>query len=367
MARRFSSCVRECDTVARHGGDEFVLLINGRSGPDPVRNIVERMLALVAQPWVIEQGEFHVTCSIGVALFPEDGNDPQELLKHADSAMYRAKESGRNTFQFFTRELNALMTERLELESKLRRALERRQFQLFYQPRIELSTGRIVGAEALLRWNIPKIGTILPERFIPLAEETGLIAPIGRWVLQAAAAQNKAWQDAGLPPIVVSVNVSARQFRADNLERTVAEALKSSGLEARYLEIELTESVVMHDAPQLGTMLDELKAIGVHVAIDDFGTGYSSLTYLKRFPVDRLKVDRSFVENLATDTDDATIVRTIINLGHNFGLKVVAEGVEDPDQIDFLRRHHCDEVQGYYFSRPVPAEQFAELFAKFSK
>jgi diguanylate cyclase (GGDEF)-like protein len=367
MARRFSSCVRECDTVARHGGDEFVLLINGRSGPDPVRNIVERMLALVAQPWVIEQGEFHVTCSIGVALFPEDGNDPQELLKHADSAMYRAKESGRNTFQFFTRELNALMTERLELESKLRRALERRQFQLFYQPRIELSTGRIVGAEALLRWNIPKIGTILPERFIPLAEETGLIAPIGRWVLQAAAAQNKAWQDAGLPPIVVSVNVSARQFRADNLERTVAEALQSSGLEARYLEIELTESVVMHDAPQLGTMLDELKAIGVHVAIDDFGTGYSSLTYLKRFPVDRLKVDRSFVENLATDTDDATIVRTIINLGHNFGLKVVAEGVEDPDQIDFLRRHHCDEVQGYYFSRPVPAEQFAELFAKFSK
>ena len=367
MARRFSSCVRECDTVARHGGDEFVLLINGRSGPDPVRNIVERMLALVAQPWVIEQGEFHVTCSIGVALFPEDGNDPQELLKHADSAMYRAKESGRNTFQFFTRELNALMTERLELESKLRRALERRQFQLFYQPRIDLASGRIVGAEALLRWNIPRIGTILPERFIPLAEETGLIAPIGRWVLQTAAAQNKAWQDAGLPPIVVSVNVSARQFRADNLERTVAEALRSSGLEARYLEIELTESVVMHDAPQLGTMLDELKQIGVHVAIDDFGTGYSSLTYLKRFPVDRLKVDRSFVENLATDTDDATIVRTIINLGHNFGLKVVAEGVEDLDQIDFLRRHHCDEVQGYYFSRPVSAEQFAELFAKFSK
>jgi len=364
MARRFSSCVRECDTVARLGGDEFVLLINGRSGPDPVRNIVERMLALVAQPWVIDQGEFHMTCSIGVALFPEDGNDAQTLLKHADSAMYRAKDSGRNTFQFFTRELNALMTEQLELESKLRRALERRQFQLHYQPRIELATGRIVGAEALLRWQIPKVGTILPERFIPLAEETGLITPIGRWVLQTACAQNKAWQDAGLPPIVVSVNVSARQFHANNLVRTVAETLKSTGLAARYLEIELTESVVMHDAPQLGAMLDELKQLGVHVAIDDFGTGYSSLTYLKRFPVDRLKVDRSFVENLATDADDATIVRTIIALGHNFGLKVVAEGVEVVEQIQFLRKHRCDEVQGYHFSPPVVASQFIELFSK---
>jgi EAL domain-containing protein (putative c-di-GMP-specific phosphodiesterase class I) len=280
--------------------------------------------------------------------------------------MYRAKESGRNTFHFFTRELNTLMTERLELESKLRRALERRQFLLHYQPRIDLASERIVGAEALLRWHIPKLGTILPERFIPLAEDTGLIAPIGRWVLQTACAQNKAWQDAGLPPIVVSVNVSARQFRADNLVRTVAETLKSTGLEARYLEIELTESVVMHDAPQLVAMLDELKQLGVHVAVDDFGTGYSSLTYLKRFPVDRLKVDRSFVEHLATDEDDATIVRTIIALGHNFGLKVVAEGVESPDQLEFLRRHQCDEVQGFYFGQPVASTQFLEAFAKFT-
>jgi diguanylate cyclase (GGDEF)-like protein/PAS domain S-box-containing protein len=365
MAARFLSCVRECDTVARHGGDEFVILINGRAGPDPVRNIVERMLAVVAQPWVIHQGEFHVTCSIGIALFPEDGNDAQTLLKHADSAMYRAKDSGRNMFQFFTRELNTLMTERLELESKLRRALERRQFLLHYQPRIDLTTGRMVGAEALLRWQLPKLGTILPERFISLAEDTGLIAPIGRWVLESACAQNKAWQDAGFAPIVVSVNVSARQFRADNLVRTVAEALKSTGLEARFLEIELTESVVMHDAPQLIAMLDELKQLGVHVAVDDFGTGYSSLTYLKRFPVDRLKVDRSFVENLATDTDDATIVRTIITLGHNFGLKVVAEGVETPEQLEFLRQHQCDEVQGYYFGPPVGNLQFLEVFKKF--
>jgi diguanylate cyclase (GGDEF)-like protein/PAS domain S-box-containing protein len=360
MAARFHACVHERDTVARLGGDEFVLLLNSSGSADEVRLVLERMLNTVTQPWMTEHGEYQITCSIGVALYPDDGVDAQTLLKHADSAMYRAKDSGRNNFQFFTREINALMTERLELEGKLRRALERNQFQLHYQPRVDLATGRILGGEALIRWYIPGEQPILPERFISLAEETGLITPIGKWVLHTACAQNKAWQDLGLPPIVVSVNVSARQFRANNFVRSVAETLRETGLDPQYLEIELTESV-MHDAPQLVGMLGELKRIGVQIAIDDFGTGYSSLSSLKRFPVDRLKVDRSFVEHIAIDTDDAAIVRTIIALGRNLGLKVVAEGVETAEQLQFLRDHACDEVQGYYFSRPIASQSFENL------
>jgi diguanylate cyclase (GGDEF)-like protein/PAS domain S-box-containing protein len=364
VAARLKACVRDCDTVARLGGDEFVLLINGHTGPEYVRQLMDKMLASVAQPWIIEQGEFLVSCSIGVALHPDDGDEALTLLKHADSAMYRAKDSGRNNFQFFTRELNALMTEQLELETHLRRALERNQFVLRYQPRVNLLTGQIVGAEALLRWRIPQRGTIPPLRFITLAEETGLIVPIGKWVLQTACAQNKAWQDAGHPPIVVSVNVSARQFRHESLVQTVAEALRSSGLEARYLELELTESMVMHDAPQLVAMLDELKELGVKIAVDDFGTGYSSLSYLKRFPVDRLKVDRSFVEHMTTEADDATIVRAIISLGHNLGLKVVAEGVETAQQARALRAYQCDEAQGFLFARAVSARDLPRLITR---
>ncbi len=368
VAARLLSCVRECDTVARRGGDEFVLLINGHPGPDAVQQIMERMLAAVSRPWIIEQGEFQVSCSIGVALHPEDGADARTLLKHADSAMYRAKDSGRDNFQFFTRELNTLMTERLEMEGHLRRALERQQFVLAYQPRVDLDSGRIVAAEALLRWRIPKRGTIAPQRFIALAEETGLIVPIGKWVLQTACAQNKAWQDEGLPPIGVSVNVSARQFRQqENLVQTVAEVLRDTGLEARYLELELTESMVMHDAPQLVAMLDQLKDLGVQIAVDDFGTGYSSLSYLKRFPVDRLKIDRSFVEHIASDPDDATIVRTIIALGHNLGLKVVAEGVESDEQLRFLRSNLCDEAQGFLMGRPVSSRHLRRLFTRLKR
>ncbi len=361
VASRLQSCVRECDTIARLGGDEFVLLINGHAGADAVRQIMERMLAAVSQPWIIEQGEFNVTCSIGVALHPDDGEDAQTLLKHADSAMYRAKDSGRSNFQFFTRELNALMTERLEMESLLRRALERDQFALRYQPRIDLRSGRIVAAEALLRWRIPQRGTIPPRRFISLAEETGLIVPIGKWVLQSACAQNKAWQEAGLPPIVICVNVSPRQFRQESLVRTVADVLETTGLDPSYLELELTESMVMHDAPQLVAMLDELKRLGVQIAVDDFGTGYSSLSYLKRFPVDRLKVDRSFVEHMTSDANDATIVRAIIALGHNLGLKVVAEGVEHTEQARLLSENHCDEAQGFLFSRPVSERRLQRM------
>jgi diguanylate cyclase (GGDEF)-like protein/PAS domain S-box-containing protein len=364
VAARLKSCVRECDTVARLGGDEFVLLINGHTGPEHVRQMMEKMLAAVAQPWVIQQGEFLVSGSIGVALHPDDGEEALTLLKHADSAMYRAKDNGRNNFQFFTRELNALMIEQLELETHLRRALERHQFVLRYQPRVNLATGQIVGAEALLRWRIPQRGTVAPMRFIGLAEETGLIVPIGKWVLQTACAQNKAWQDAGLPPIVVSVNVSPRQFRHESLVQTVAEVLRSTGLEPRYLELELTESMVMHDAPKLVAMLDELKELGVKIAVDDFGTGYSSLSYLKRFPVDRLKVDRSFVENMTTEADDATIVRTIIALGHNLGLKVVAEGVETAQQARALRAYQCDEAQGFLFARAVSSRVLPRLITR---
>jgi diguanylate cyclase (GGDEF)-like protein/PAS domain S-box-containing protein len=360
MAERFHGCVKERDTVARLGGDEFVLLLSSPGSTDEVRLVLERMLSTVTQPWLTEHGEYQITCSIGVALYPDDGTDAQTLLKHADSAMYRAKDCGRNNFQFFTREINTLMTQRLEMEGKLRRALERNQFQLHYQPRVDLATGRVLGAEALIRWYIPGEAPILPERFIALAEETGLITAIGKWVLHTACAQNKAWQDLGLPRTVVSVNVSAHQFRANNFVRCVIDTLQETGLDPGYLEIELTESV-MHDAPQLVAMLGELKRIGVHVAIDDFGTGYSSLSSLKRFPVDRLKVDRSFVEHIASDPDDAAIVRTIIALGRNLGLKVVAEGVETLEQMQFLRAHACDEVQGYYFSRPIPSQQFEEL------
>ena len=362
MADRLRSSVRESDTVARLGGDEFVLLINGQGGPDAVALVLERMLSTISQPWTIPQGDFNVTCSIGVALYPDDGATAETLLKHADQAMYRAKEKGRNNFQFFTAELNAVITERLELENKLRRALERQQFSLHYQPRVDMRTRRLTGAEALIRWHVANEEVTPPSRFIPVAEEIGLIVPIGKWVLRTACTQNKAWQDAGLAPFVISVNVSVRQFRQDNLVQTIAEVLRETGLEARYLEVELTESAVMYDAEQLIAMLGELNDLGVQIALDDFGTGYSSLSYLKRFPVDRLKVDRSFVQDIATDCDDATIVRTIIALGHNLGLKVVAEGVETEQQLDFLRANHCDELQGYYFGRPLPGAEFVRAF-----
>jgi diguanylate cyclase (GGDEF)-like protein/PAS domain S-box-containing protein len=363
MAERLKASVREFDTVARLGGDEFVLLINGQAGPDSVATVMEGLMREVAAPWRHAQADFEVTCSVGVALYPDDGNDAATLLKHADSAMYRAKEHGRNNFQFFTDDLNAMMKERLELESNLRRALERGQFELHYQPRIDLVTRRVIGCEALIRWQLTG-GGVPPSRFIPVAEEIGLIGPIGEWVLQTACAQNKRWQDAGLPPSVVSVNVSPRQFRRDDLLATIARTLATTGLDPRYLEIELTESTVMQDGERMVETLYAIKNLGVKISVDDFGTGYSSLSYLKRFPVDRLKVDRSFVQDIATDADDAAIVRTIIALGHNLGLKVLAEGVETEEQIEFLRANGCDELQGYYFSRPVSAWRMAKLLAR---
>jgi diguanylate cyclase (GGDEF)-like protein/PAS domain S-box-containing protein len=364
MANRLKATVRDSDTVARLGGDEFVLLINGHSDLESIATVLERMLAEISQPWTIPQGDFNVTCSIGVALYPDDGTTAETLLKHADSAMYRAKEKGRNNFQFFTAELNALITERLELENKLRRALEREQFTLTYQPRVDMRTRKIVGVEALLRWHLPEQEYVEPSRFIPVAEEIGLIVPIGKWVLRTACMQARAWLDQALPEVIMSVNVSARQFRQDNLVETIADVLRETGLPPRCLEIEITESTVMHDAEQFISMLDELSELGVQIALDDFGTGYSSLSYLKRFPVDRLKVDRSFVQDIATDADDATIVRTIIALGHNLGLKVVAEGVENELQIEYLQANGCDEMQGYYFGKPMSASELATFLRR---
>jgi len=362
MAERLTAAVAETDTVARLGGDEFVLLLHGHAGQDTVATAIERLLPTIAAPLRYGQSDLEVTCSIGVALYPDDGSDPATLLKHADSAMYRAKEQGRNNFQFFTEELNRAIKERFDLESQLRRALERGQFELHYQPRVQLTTRRIIGAEALIRWHVPGRGMVSPATFIPVAEEIGLIGQISEWVLEAACTQNKRWLDAGLP-CSVSVNISPQQFRGDSLVPLIARILHETRLDSGSLEIEITESTVMHAGERMVEMLHAIKKLGVHIAVDDFGTGYSSLSYLKRFPVDRLKIDRSFVQHIA-DADDAVIVRAIIALGHNLGLKVLAEGVETEEQIAFLRANDCDELQGYYVSKPVSAWQMTKLLSK---
>lgn len=354
IAQRLRANVRESDTVARFGGDEFVLLINGQSDPESVATVLERMLADISQPWRIPQGDFDVSCSIGVALYPDDGDRVDVLLKHADAAMYRAKSRGRNNFQFFTAEVNELVTQRLDLESRLRRALQKQQFLLHYQPRVDMRTRQIVGMEALARWQMPDHPPVPPARFIPVAEEIGLAQSIGAWVLRTACLQNKRWQDAGLPPLVISVNVSARQFRHDSFVQGVKDVLQETGLPARFLEIELTENAVMRDAEQFAATLSEVKSLGVRISLDDFGTGFSSLQHMKHLPVDRLKIDSSFVQNLASP-EDASMVRAIISLGHHLGLKVVAEGVETAEQMEFLRQHDCDEAQGYYLALPREA------------
>ena len=360
MADRLRSCVRDSDTVARQGGDEFVLLLQGYR-PEDLAGVVQRLHASIALPWRSGRRDFHVSSSIGVAVYPSDGDSADVLLRNADAAMYKAKENGRNAVQFFTAELNHALVERLDIEHRLRGALARNQFLLHYQPRIDMDTGRIAGAEALLRWRVPQRGLVSPARFISVAEDTGLIVPIGRWVLHTACQQARAWQMAGLPPLVVSVNVSPRQFREGNIVETIAEALRLNALPARYLQIELTEGLAMHGAEKYVEMLGQIKALGVQIAVDDFGTGYSSLSYLKRFPVDQLKVDRSFVTDLATDPDDAVIVHAIIALGHKLNLRVVAEGVETTEQFEFLRQAGCDEMQGYLFGKPMIAADFVAL------
>ena len=361
VAERLQASVRDTDTVARMSGDEFVLVLPERTDAGLSTGIVKRIMDTVAQPLTIEGHEFFVSCSVGVSVYPPDGATPEELIKHADVAMYRAKETGRNNFQFYTSEMNERALERLRIEADLRSALERNEFMLYYQPQVDLRTREIVGVEALIRWQHPELDMVPPARFIGLAEETGLIVPIGAWVIREACRQGRQWQTEGLGHLRISVNLSARQFGEHDLVECVAAALKETNLPPECLEIELTESLVMADVDHAIGVLRELKSLGIKLSIDDFGTGYSSLSYLKRFPIDVLKIDRSFVNDITIDPDDAAIVASIISLAHSLRLQVIAEGVETIEQLGYLRKHECDQIQGYFFSRPVPAEAMGRM------
>jgi diguanylate cyclase (GGDEF)-like protein/PAS domain S-box-containing protein len=358
LAGRLQSAAREADTVARLGGDEFVLVLPGLGDKQVGQSILKDIMEAVALPLVTHDHEFFFTCSIGVAIYPGDGGTAESLTKHADIAMYRAKELGRNAVQFYTPMLNARTLDRLSIEADLRHALARDEFVVHYQPQIDLRSGQIVGMEALIRWNHPVHGMIAPMRFIGLAEEMGLIIPIGDWVVRTACTQTKAWHDAGLGELRVAVNLSPRQFTQKALVQSIADILRSTNLDARFLELELTESLIMSDVENGIAILRSLKALGIQISIDDFGTGYSSLSYLRRLPIDILKIDQSFVKDLSVDPDDAAIVVSIITLAHSLRLKVIAEGVETAEQLAFLREHGCDQMQGYYFSRPLGPQAF---------
>ena len=361
VALRLRDATREVDTVARLGGDEFVLLLPQHGNGEPGAAILQRIQDAVAQPLQLGEYEFILSCCMGVAVYPDDGQNADTLIKHADIAMYRAKEQGRGHWQFYASGMNAGTLERLGLESELRHALERGQFHLEYQPQLDLASGAVVGMEALLRWHHPQLGRIPPASFIGLAEEMGLITSIGDWVLRTACAQTRAWQLAGHGSLRLAVNLSARQFKQRNLLHAVAQALAETGLDAAHLELELTESMVMHNVEQATAIMANLKALGVQLSIDDFGTGYSSLAYLRHFPIDVLKIDKTFVSDITHSDDDAAIVRTIISLAHSLRLKVIAEGVETAQQLAFLRQHGCDQMQGYLFSRPLTAPAFEAL------
>jgi diguanylate cyclase (GGDEF)-like protein len=363
VAARLASAVRSEDTVSRLGGDEFVILLRNVAESDDAGRIAAKVVELVAKPARILTHDVELTTSVGVCVFPFHGRDARELIVNADAAMYQAKTLGRNNFQFFTEETSSAYRERLRLHSGLRHAIERDEFELHYHPKVDVKSGEILGMEALLRWRHPEKGLIPPADFIPAAEETGLILPIGTWVLKEACRQNREWHDRGLARLRVAVNISALQFQR-NLLDTVRQALQSTGLDPRYLELEITESVVMHSAAEAVLTLEQLSRMGVHTSIDDFGTGYSSLSYLKRFPLQTLKIDRSFIREITQDPDDASIVSAIIALAHNLRLKVVAEGVETEQQLNFLKLLGGDEYQGYYRCKPLPAAEFEKLLVE---
>src|SRR5690606_29114560 len=364
VAVRLESCVDEADTVARMGGDEFTLLLQPEGGRDEAlsraMHVAERILESLSEPFVLSGREFFVTASIGIALSPQDGEDMSQLMKNADTAMYHAKERGKNNFQFYQAEMNASALERLELESDLRHALEERQFLLHYQPQYLADGMTLTGIEALLRWWHPSRGLVSPADFVPALEELGLVVEVGDWVLDEACRQMAEWQAAGLRVPRVSVNLSARQFSDGRLGQRIAAILQARGIEPSSLELELTESILMRDIGDAMEMLDSLKRLGLSIAIDDFGTGYSSLNYLKQLPIDVLKIDRCFVDGLPQAEQDGQITRAIIAMSHSLSLSVIAEGVETQEQLDFLREHGCDEVQGFFLARPMPAEQLVQ-------
>lgn len=357
VAARLVSSLRSEDTVARQGGDEFIVVLPKVVNAQDAGIVAQNLLDAMMPPYQIQGNELHASASIGIAILPDDGEDSDKLLKNSDTAMYHAKGTGRNNYQFFTPRMNQLAAEKHSMGTDLRHALERNELLLHYQPMVDMPSGKLVGMEVLLRWQHPEQGLIPPLKFIPLAEETGLIVPIGEWVLKSACLQLRAWQDQGYDLPLLAINLSARQFRQKTLAETIARILGETGVEARFVELEITESILMENIDEVVETLRKLSDMGLEISIDDFGTGYSSLSYLKRFPIDKLKIDRSFVQDIATDPDDAAIVTAIIALAHSLQMKVIAEGVEEVAQLAFLSRQGCDQYQGYYFSKPLPASE----------
>ncbi len=363
VADRLRGCLRDTDTLSRQGGDEFLIVLPEVSDSDAIAAVAEKILDRMAGLLHIDGHELSTSLSIGLAVYPDDGGDFETLFKKADTAMYQAKEAGRNSYRFHTEQMNADAVEHLRMRNGLRQALEKGEFVLHYQPQVNLASGAVIGAEALIRWHHPELGLVAPGRFIRVAEESGLIVPIGEWVLREACRQAAAWRRAGLPELVIAVNLSAVQFKRRNLEHSVAQALGDSGLDPALLELELTESILIQDTDKVLATVQRLKALGVKLSIDDFGTGYSSLSYLKRFNVDKLKIDQSFVRDMADDPNDAAIIRAIIQMAKSLNLKTIAEGVEEQRTLDYLRLNHCDEAQGYHFARPLPADEFSAYVA----
>ena len=361
VAARLLDCARKEDTIARVGGDEFICVLDALHEEDRIMSFAHKILKILKSPFQLEGHECFVTASIGVCLFPRDGEDVETLLKNADTAMYRAKENGRDNIQFYARDLHVRTLERLVMEQDLRRALERQELELYYQPQLDLRQSRIIGVEALMRWRHPQRGLVSPLDFVPLAEETGLIETIGEWVLRTACQQAKTWRRQGLPMLRMAVNMSPRQFLRPGVASMVTRILQETGLEPRCLDLEITESLVMKDVTGSIAIMHALKGVGVKLSIDDFGTGYSSLSYLKQFPIDQLKIDKSFLHEIAASEEDAAITLAIIAMAHSMRLTVIAEGVEDETQLAFLRTNQCDEIQGYYLSRPVPAHEIPAL------
>lgn len=362
FAERLKSCIGKSDTVARFGNDEFALLRSGIDGTTDVIETIASLYQVLKFSFDLPGHELVATASVGVSLFPMDGEDPQTLLKNAGAALYKAKRSGGDNYQFFTADMHELATKRLALESNLRRAIQNEELLVHYQPRVAVDSLAITGVEALVRWQHPTLGLISPSEFIPLAEDTGLIVPIGEWVLRTACLQGRRWRDEGFAPVPIAVNISARQFHDQDLAQTVIGIVEETGLSPRYLELELTESSIMQDAEFAARMLSRLKHMGISISIDDFGTGFSSLASLKRLPIDALKIDQSFVREAPSDPDDTVLVMAIITLGHNLRLKVTAEGVETEEQLKFLQLLRCDEIQGNFFSKPLSADKFVALF-----